>query len=332
VLTGNAGNNVLDGGAGSDTASYANATAGVNVSLDFAGAQDTGFGIDTLVGIERLTGSAYDDTLIGDATSNVLDGGGGLDLLIGGLGNDSYYVDSLGDVIVEEAAEGTDQVYARSSYRLGDNVENLTLQGTANTSAVGNALANVLAGNSGNNLLDGGAGTDTASYAAATSAVNANLTTRLATGQGSDTLISIENLLGSSYADTLVGSSGANRLDGGNGKDTLSGGAGQDSFRFATAPNAASNLDTITDFAPVDDTIQLENAVYTQLTATGTLAAANFVANLGGTAVDANDYIVYETDTGKLYYDADGSAAGAAVQIALLANLPLLTYADFVVT
>ncbi|WP_313711321.1 type I secretion C-terminal target domain-containing protein [Pseudomonas sp.] len=89
MLIGGLGNDLLDGGAGNDTASYATAPGGVTVDLSHIGPQDTGAaGIDTLTGIENLIGSDYNDTLIGDAGDNVLNGGLGDDVLKGGDGND----------------------------------------------------------------------------------------------------------------------------------------------------------------------------------------------------------------------------------------------------
>ncbi|WP_127995561.1 beta strand repeat-containing protein [Piscinibacter defluvii] len=263
VLVGNAGNNVLDGAGGTDTASYAGATGPVQVNLSIAGVQATGAGSDTLVSIERLIGSAFGDTLIGNAGANLLDGGAGADLLVGGAGNDSYVVDGMADVVVEQLNEGTDLVQTALSYRLPDQVENLTLTGSANVSAIGNALANVLTGNSGANLLLGGAGTD--------------------------------------------------------------------SFRFTAVPGAG-RADTIGDFSVVDDRIELENAAFAKLTSVGTLAAANFRANATGTAVDANDHVLWNTSTGQLFYDADGSGAGAAVLLATLSGNPGLTAADIFIT
>lgn len=100
-------------------------------------------------------------------------------------------------------------------------------------------------------------------------------------------------------------------------------------FRFNTALTA--NVDKITDFAVVDDTIQLQNAIFTKLTATGVLNTANL--KIGSAAADANDLIIYNTTTGGLYYDADGNGAGVAVQVAVLGvtTHPVVTNADFVV-
>lgn len=131
--------------------------------------------------------------------------------------------------------------------------------------------------------------------------------------------------------DTLYGGAGNDILMGGMGNDTLNGGAGADTFVFDSALGATPNIDKITDFNPVADTIRLENSIFTRL-ATGTLLASQFRATPTGVAMDANDYILYNTSTGALVYDANGSVAGGAVQFATLAPKPSgLTYSDFVV-
>lgn len=131
--------------------------------------------------------------------------------------------------------------------------------------------------------------------------------------------------------DTLLGNAGADILRGGLGNDALTGGTGKDGFRFDTTLHNTANVDTIKDFSVVDDTVQLENAIFKKLTATGPLNSAFFKANLSGVATDANDYIVYEKDTGKLFYDADGNGAGAKVLFAVLGTSthPAVTAADF---
>ena len=220
----------------------------------------------------------------------------------------------------------------------------------------GNSSGNTLSGGLGNDLIyvgtgtasdrvDGGSGVDGVSYAYAGSRVNVNLnlTTAQATGgSGTDTILNIENLYGSAYGDTLSGNASGNQLYGaaGNdilngmgGNDTLNGGAGLDTFVFNTALSAMGNKDTITDFNVTDDTIQLENAIFTKLTTLGALATANFCANATGIATDSNDFICYNTTTGALSYDADGSGAGASVAFAVLGTTvhPMLTAADFVI-
>jgi serralysin len=111
----------------------------------------------------NLTGNASNNILTGNDGNDSLDGGTGSDTMNGGSGNDSYVVDNIGDIIQELGTLTTekDTVKTFVSYTLGDNLENLTMGGTANLNATGNALANKLTGNAGNNLLDGGAAADT---------------------------------------------------------------------------------------------------------------------------------------------------------------------------
>ncbi|MEF8756311.1 MAG: DUF4347 domain-containing protein [Accumulibacter sp.] len=369
LLDAGTGNNLLDGAGGNDTVSYLyGASSGVSVSLALAGAQATGgSGSDTLAGIENLTGSTYDDTLTGDANANrlngaqgndflnggagndTLDGGAGNDTLWGGTGadslsggdgNDSYYVDHAGDSVSESNANpttgGIDQVFSYlAAYTLGAHIENGRILATGTASLSGNALANLLYAGTGANALDGAGGNDTASYlyGVSGSGVTASLASGAATGgSGSDTLTGIENLVGSAYADTLSGDASANVLSGGNGNDTLSGGLGADIFRFDTLPNAATNRDTINDFNVLDDTIELENAIFSSLP-NGPLAATSFRSGAGLTAAaDADDYLIYDSTSGALYYDANGNAGAGPVQIASLAAGLTLSSLDFVLT
>lgn len=282
VLTGNSSNNVLEGmdgadvlnaGQGTDTVSYASSTAAVTVNLltnSASGGHATG---DTLSGFENITGSSFADTLTGDANANVLtglagndtlDGGAGNDTLVGGAGDDTYVVDSANDTITEVTGDGTDLVRAAIAYVLGANVENLTLTGTGAINGTGNGLANVILGNSGSNTLaglggadtlNGDAGSDTATYAASTASVNVSLATGVMSGgdaQG-DTLISIENLTGSTFNDTIEGDAGSNVLSGGAGIDTISYASATSAVTVNLATTSAQSTggggsDTLSDF------------------------------------------------------------------------------------
>jgi Ca2+-binding RTX toxin-like protein len=133
----------------------------------------------------------------------------------------------------------------------------------------------------------------------------------------------IENAIGTTQSDLIKGDANDNLLEGRLGSDVLTGGAGGDIFSFRDLSS-----DTITDFNVVDDTIQLDHAVFSAL-AVGAVNAANFVT--GTAAVDSNDYLIYNTSTGALFYDLDGSGSAAAVQIALLGSNPGLTNGDFMV-
>jgi len=234
-LTGTAGNDTLNGD-----------------QID-AGSYDT---LSGLAGNDTLNGLAGNDILLGGDGDDRLDGGSGADKMDGGAGNDSYFVDNTFDSVTEAANAGIDTVSSSlAAYTLPANVENLNLSGAGNPNGSGNALDNLLTGNTGNNTLDGGAGIDTVSYANATADVTVKLslaTAQNTLGAGVDKLLNIENLTGSDFNDTLSGNTLANALKGGLGKDTLGGGDGSDSFVYTAATDstaAAAGRDLITDFS-----------------------------------------------------------------------------------
>ncbi len=170
IMIGNAAANTLKGGAGNDT--Y------------YVGAGDTvtengGQGTDTVISsvtwtlganLENLTlagtaainatGNTANNELTGNRGNNLLDGKGGADRLLGGAGNDTYVVDNGGDAVIENVGEGLDTVQSSVTYTLSENVENLTLTGTAASNGTGNQLDNVLTGNGAKNTLMGGVGDD----------------------------------------------------------------------------------------------------------------------------------------------------------------------------
>ncbi len=152
-----------------------------------------------------------------------------------------------------------------------------------------------------------------------------NARNNVITGNGNN-----NTLFGRGGNDRLIGSSGNDSLFGGFGNDTLTGGADLDKFAFTTALGS-SNIDTITDFTPGMDKIVLDNDIFTTLTKTGTLAS-NFFRK-GTAAVDADDRIIFNANTGALYYDADGNGAGVAVQFALIRGTAIsaVTNTDFLV-
>jgi Ca2+-binding RTX toxin-like protein len=175
---------------------------------------------------QSILPTAYADTLNGMAGNDTLNGGAGGDSLVGGAGDDLYVVDSAGDTIVELAGEGVDRVQSSVSYTLGAHVEQLALTGSANTTATGNELANILAGNSGQNFVFGLGGDDALDGAG-----------------GHDTL---DGGLG---RDTLTGGSGDDRLIGGADADLYVGSAGKDVFYLERGLAAG---DAIQDFAKGD--------------------------------------------------------------------------------
>jgi Ca2+-binding RTX toxin-like protein len=136
------------------------------------------------------------------------------------------------------------------------------------------------------------------------------------------------DLTGNELANNVFGNAGANILDGKAGADTLAGFGGADQFRFTSALGGG-NVDRIIDFVSGSDKIALDDAVFTQIGGPGALNANAFVS---GAAADANDRIIYNAATGQLFYDADGTGAGAAVLFATLTGAPALAAGDFVVT
>ncbi|NUB44553.1 hypothetical protein GEU84_009185 [Fertoebacter nigrum] len=151
-------------------------------------------------------------------------------------------------------------------------------------------------------------------------------------GNGNDTVLGgagNDQLDGGKGNDSLVGSVGNDTLTGGAGRDTLVGGDNADTFVFNAALNASSNVDRLTDYNSVDDTMRLDDAVFVGIGARGALGSARFV--IGVDATDSQDRIVYDRPTGRLYFDSDGSGAAEKVLFAVLNPGTALNHADFVV-
>ena len=300
-----------------------------------------------------------------DSDNDVLEGTAGADTFAGGIGDDTYQVDNAGDTVTELSGAGTeDRVLTSVSFALGagQEIEFLETSDPSGTTALilrGNALGQTIEGNDGDNFLnDGGWGSaDTLignggddTYAVYNSAD----TIIEAAGEGIDRLaagvdyvlgsgISVEQLnttsLFATYAVDLTGNelvqlvrgnNGANTLDGGGGNDVLFGMGGADNFRFSTALGP-TNVADIADFAVGTDKIQLDDAIFSALGALGALDPSAFKDTATG-ARDADDRIIYNSDTGALAYDADGTGtAFANIRFATITGSPLLTAADFVV-
>jgi len=239
--------NDFRGGGGNDTLSYAQSTTGIIFRLGGGGEVHGGWADgDRFSGIEGLIGSAFADTLSGDAANNTLDGGAGddaiagegsADTLVGGAGIDTAWYDNSGAGVQVSLVTGT----GAGGHAQGDTLSGIeSLVGSAhNDTLTGDGGANGLRGGNGDDLLrggagadalTGGAGVDTADYATSGAGIVVDLATGTDSGgdaQG-DTLAAIENLVGSAFADRLYGSADANALTGGDGDDQLRGGAGGD--------------------------------------------------------------------------------------------------------
>lgn len=211
---------------------------------------------------ERLLGTATNNLLWGLGGNDTLDGGLGADTLQGGAGNDVYVIRQATDRVIETADNGTDLINSFVSVDLSNTsgngaatsqVENLRLMGSANSNATGNDLNNTLYANNGQNDIDGGLGRDTLSYALVTVTglvgVSLDLSLQDASGwaiasglAGADRVRGIENIIGSSLADSLIGDSQANTLDGGLGADALRGQGGSDTYRVDNSGDVVTEM------------------------------------------------------------------------------------------
>jgi serralysin len=318
-------------------------------------------GANTLNGggdADVLFGMGGIDVLIGSYGDDALDGGTGADTMLGGWGDDTYYVDNVLDVVTELAGRGVDTVYASSTWIMtsGSDIETLRTNNDSGTAAInlyGNNANNVIIGNNGANILSGGGGHDemtgrggSDSYfvdnvndvvieaaGQGNDAVRASVSYTLAEGVDIETLSTVWapgtdaiNLTANSSGNVVVGNNGMNWLNGRDGNDELIGNGGMDYFVFNTALNAASNVDALSDFDPLWDTIVLDDAIFAGL-AGGGLTPERFV--IGAAAQDANDRIIYNQATGDLMYDSDGTGATAAIRFAHVNPGTALTVTDF---
>ena len=229
-----AGIDTYDGGDGTDTIVFTSATSGIVVDLEGVdetwGAAGPEIDVDVLKLIENVIAGSGNDVLIGDGENNTLDGyngdntlsgGGGNDALIGGIGSDwvdyaaidSGMTVDLGLGVVVTAEQGTDTL---------SSIENV-ITGAGDDTLIGDENDNVLRGGSGSDSLVGGTGNDTADYTAIGGGITADLGSGVvdAGELGTDTLTSIENVIGSASDDTFIGDENDNVLDGGGGRDTV---------------------------------------------------------------------------------------------------------------
>ncbi|MBI2995078.1 MAG: FG-GAP repeat protein, partial [Gammaproteobacteria bacterium] len=282
--------------------------SGFNASLDLGALDGTnGFRLD---GIDARDGSGGSVASAGDVNGDGFD-----DVIIGAVSADPDGARVVGESYVvfgrdfrdEAAFTGT----AGDDTHTGADTDEILLGGLGNDTLDGAGGNDVLTGGAGDDTLDGEADDDL-----------------LRGGTGNDTLN------GGADNDRIEGDEGSDTLDGGTGNDVLTGGVGNDLFLFNDMLGA-TNVDTIMDFGGAGstalDVIRLDDTIFTSLSA-GALAAGSFVSGASSAAADSNDFILYDTATGGLYYDADGNGAGLAVQFATLASdLDGLAASDFFV-
>ena len=314
-------------------------------------------------------GNALPNQLSGNSAANTLDGRAGADSMAGGDGDDTYIVDNSLDIVTETHADasvgGIDHVKSGVTFTLSSHVEWLTLTGSSAINGTGNELGNRITGNSLSNVLDGRAGADTLSGGAGNDTylvdnladvviesvggstggidlvrsqvslvLGANVERLTLEGSAaiSGTGNELANLItgnaganavsGGAGNDTLSGGDGADTLTGGAGADSLTGGSGADSFRFVLANEGT---DTITDFQAGVDVLLVSAANFGLTPAT----PVNLIVN--GNPQTAAAAFLYDSSTGTLRFDPDGTGAAAAVTLAVLKNKAALTAASFAV-
>jgi CHRD domain/RTX calcium-binding nonapeptide repeat (4 copies) len=295
-LEGGAGADIISGGSGTDTASYAGSAATVQVFM-YNTAYNTGDALgDTFTSIEALEGSANIDILVGGFLGDSIFGGNGGDWLDGTYGGDSLY-----------GQDGNDSLVSR-------------LQA---------------------DTLDGGADFDFARYDYADAALRAYIyDTAQNTGWAAgDTFVSIEGLAGSYFADDLRGDNnqniiyglgGADYVIGLGGSDLLIGGDGQDLFHFVGITDGGPGGDAIQDFVSGNDRISVTGQFF-GLGSPGGVAIDSFRFVAETAANLATSQFIYNNATQQLFYDIDGTGAGAQVLLATLQAGATMAAGDIIV-
>jgi len=278
-LLGGDGNDTLDGGLGNDTingeggtadyVSFASAASGITVNLATATGQATGQGTDTIVNIENVLGSGFDDTITGNGSANTIQGGAGADSINGAAGNDSIDGGAGNDTIdgggnndtIDGGADTDTLTYAAFGagvsvsmtstttgtvfYPTGgetdtySNIESLVLTGFADT-VTGSSANNTVdtgggddsvVGSLGNDTLAGGTGNDTLDYSGLGLSLTLNLATGTVTdGSKTDTISGFETILLGSGSNSVAGSAAGDQITGNDGADTIGGGGGNDTI------------------------------------------------------------------------------------------------------
>ena len=353
-LVGGEGDDQLDGGLGTDTAVFSGLRASYLVtSLDGVTTVTGANGIDQLSGIEYLR---FDDLLIADPSAPPEE----LDLQSPALtsftpADNSSNVALAASLVLQfdesvQAGSGSVDIYAGATLWRSIDIQDATQVSINESTVTIDPGINLAYGTQYHVLVDAGALQDLSGNAYAGlsdstvfdfSTLSAPPTTlngdaranTLRGTAGADRIFGFagnDTLSGLAGNDSLDGGSGNDSLNGGLGNDTLTGGTGKDLFVFNTT-QGADNIDQVVGFNVLDDTIQLENnGIFSALTRTGTLSADAFT--IGAAATLATQRIIYDSSNGQVFYDADGSGAGAQVQFATLSAISgAVTRQDFMV-
>jgi len=362
TLAGGAGNDTLSGGAGGDTfiLDVAPGSANFDVITEFTSGADRirldanahanlGFGGDFSAGDARFAANATGTAQ--DGSDRVVYNTSNGQLWYDADGNGAGVAQLLATLTAAPTLAATDFVVDNGSVPGGSVINgtagNDTLSGTAGNDTVSGLGGNdtyLAGGTYGADVFDGGAGFDSIEFkAGATNAIMVDYNVGFISGGGTGSIsfTSVERVVGGNFADTLNGDAVAQNLTGQGGNDTLAGGAGvdtlwggfgSDAFVFREAGSA--NADRLNDFATGEDRIHLDDAFFTNIGAPGQFADGDQRFRVGAgvnSGHDADDRLVFNTSTGQLYYDADGSGAGAAQLVATILNGVMPWATDFVV-
>ncbi|NIX75194.1 cadherin-like domain-containing protein [Microvirga terricola] len=328
-----ADDDTLHGGGGND---YVGSLGGNDMLYGDAG-NDTvsgGIGNDLLFGGEGL------DQLLGGDGNDHLNGGMGQDRMAGDKGNDIYIVDDINDLVIEGRGEGTDTIYASTSYIAPANIENLILTGQARLGYANN-LDNLLRGNAENNILLARGGNDKAYGGDGNDRIEGengndrlygqNGHDRLLGGNGNDTVdggTGNDSLYGGTGNDVLIGREGNDLLHGGLGADRMTGGSGADTFMFRSLSDSSFTwgIDVIDDFSAkekdkIDLSVMDANSVRADNQAFSFIGASAFSHTAGE--------LRYEAVAGGSYVYGDVNGDGVADIAFFLKNVVSLKKGDF---
>lgn len=312
TIIGGSKNDVIEGGGGSD--------------LLYGGA-----GSDLLIGYYIYEDSDIDggDPALSQATFN-FEKKNSTDSLYGGRGNDVYVMDSYVNtpLIFEYRGEGTDVIIGSANplYFMPENVENYI--NDSRLFANGEYQYIEIIGNSSDNIIKSSPDWDVMPRDANWGWIAENVN-ELIRSMDPD-WVSYEKFFGMGGNDTLVGGAGNDHLSGGAGRDKITGGTGADWFIFDTRPNKTTNVDTIADFKSSEgDKLVLDGEVFAMLI--DSLSPENLIINTTGRAVESDDYLIFNSSTSTLFYDADGSGRAAAIAVATLTGISTIGHDDFFV-
>ena len=286
AFAGGVGNDRMDGGAGIDIVDYSAAASALYIDLRVATQANTGgLGTDVITTIENVIGGAFADVLIGFTGNDTLYGGAGADALVSVEGDDSAYGGAGDDYIAGRA--GNDTLYG----------------GLDKDTMDGGLGSDILRGDSGDDFMIGGDGNDTIHGGDGATNVG-DIGDRWLGGDDGD-----DSLFGNLGADRLSGGAGNDSLTGGEGADFLTGEAGVDTFIY-NALSEGSMSEQIGDWQGGIDKLQIDASAFGGGLAAGALAANRLV--IGTMANQAFGQFLYNNANGVLYWDADGTGAGAA--------------------